>query len=123
VVKKDDEKKFDHQLGKRLHNLRTARGMSQMELAEALGVAFQQVQKYETGVNMASPWKLCRLAEIFGVPVASFFEAESKAGTGAEKHTTRLMTLMGRLRRIDSQDTKSFTAIYDLAKALDPEED
>jgi transcriptional regulator with XRE-family HTH domain len=48
--------------------------MSQQELAAALGVSFQQVQKYEQGLNRIGAGRLQQLAEILGVPVSSFFE-------------------------------------------------
>jgi transcriptional regulator with XRE-family HTH domain len=49
-------------------------GMSQSDLASALGITFQQVQKYERGSNRVSVGKLYRLAEILGVPLGFFFD-------------------------------------------------
>ena len=49
-------------------------GLSQEKLAEAIGLTFQQVQKYECGMNRISAGRLYQLAEILGVPVAYFFE-------------------------------------------------
>ena len=118
-MKKDDEKAFDRKIGKRLHDLRIARGMSLMDLAEEIGVAYQQVQKYEAGINVASPWKLAGLAQIFGVPVASFFEAAEKAPVEQVKKETRLMLLLGRRRRIDEENPDAFKAICEMAKAFD----
>lgn len=60
-------------IGKRLCLRRTTLGLSQGDVARALGITFQQVQKYEKGKNMVSPIKLLQLAELFGVSVAYFF--------------------------------------------------
>ena len=123
MVKQDDERKLDRKIGRRLHELRISRGMKQSEVSEAVGVTFQQLQKYERGVNMASPWKLARLADILGVPVASFFDAADVVPKARTEHHTRMMALMRRLGRIDSENPEAFKAICDLAKALDTEKD
>jgi transcriptional regulator with XRE-family HTH domain len=122
MVKQDDEKKFNRRIGRRLRELRTARGMTQMQLSEEMGVTYQQIQKYETGFNVASPWKLARLAEILGVPLTNFFEAAGVAPKKGEGHHTRMMAIMRRLQRIDRDNPEAFRAICDLAKALDPKE-
>ena len=49
-------------------------GMSQSDLAKALGITFQQVQKYERGSNRVSVGKLYRLADILDVPLTFFFD-------------------------------------------------
>jgi transcriptional regulator with XRE-family HTH domain len=54
--------------------------MSQEKLGDLLGVTFQQVQKYEKGVNRVSGGRLQRLAEVLNVPVGYFFD---EVGTGA----------------------------------------
>jgi len=52
-----------------------AKGMSQTELGNLLGVTFQQVQKYEKGVNRVGAGRLVRVAEALDVPVSFFFGA------------------------------------------------
>jgi transcriptional regulator with XRE-family HTH domain len=54
--------------------------MSQQQLAAALGLSFQQVQKYETGTNRIGAGRLQRLAEILEVPIGFFFEDFPTAG-------------------------------------------
>lgn len=58
-------------MGKRIRNRRIERGMSQTTLGEAIGVTFQQLQKYEKGVNRVSAGRLAKIADVLGVPVAS----------------------------------------------------
>ncbi len=48
--------------------------MTQQQLAERVGIKFQQIQKYETGMNRISASRLWDIAEALGVPVAFFFE-------------------------------------------------
>jgi transcriptional regulator with XRE-family HTH domain len=63
----------DAEIAKRLRALRLQRGLSQSALGKVLGVTFQQVQKYERGTNRMTAGRLCRIAEVFDVPVAFFF--------------------------------------------------
>ena len=49
-------------------------GVTQQQLAEAVGIKFQQIQKYETGMNRISASRLWDIAEALDVPVAFFFE-------------------------------------------------
>lgn len=67
----------DQHVGRRLRELRTDRGLSQTEVADALGVTFQQVQKYETGANRVSAGRLWALAGYFGVSVRAFYQGLS----------------------------------------------
>jgi transcriptional regulator with XRE-family HTH domain len=69
------------------HNIRIqrlAKGMSQTELADRIGVTFQQVQKYEKGVNRVGSGRLAQIAGILDVPLATLFdgvEGARRAGT------------------------------------------
>ncbi len=66
--------KIDVLVGKRIRARRHAMGLSQTELGEAIGVKFQQIQKYETGANRVSASRLWAVAEKLGVDVVYFFE-------------------------------------------------
>ncbi|WP_018901308.1 helix-turn-helix transcriptional regulator [Rhizobium sp. 2MFCol3.1] len=65
---------IDGYVGERVRLRRKMLGMSQASLAEALGITFQQIQKYEKGINRIGASRLLRMAEIFGVTVGYFFE-------------------------------------------------
>src|SRR3984893_17140070 len=65
--------------GKRIKVERLARRMSQTELAEKIGVSFQQVQKYESGSNRVGAGRLSRIAEVLDIPVRAFFETDASA--------------------------------------------
>ncbi len=64
----------DEHVGKRIRVRRTLLGMNQEKLGEVLGLSFQQVQKYEKGVNRVSASRLFQFAKILNVPVPYFFE-------------------------------------------------
>ena len=65
---------IDVHVGSRVRARRQAVGMSQEKLGDALGLTFQQVQKYEKGVNRVSGSRLQQLTNILQVPIAYFFE-------------------------------------------------
>lgn len=64
----------DAHVGERLRQQRLLLGLNQMQLAERIGVSFQQLQKYELGKNRASASRLWEIAQALGVPVGFFFE-------------------------------------------------
>lgn len=70
----------DRHVGNRVRLRRMTVGMSQEKLGEALGVTFQQVQKYEKGTNRISASRLYYTSRILGVSVSHFFEGLSKIG-------------------------------------------
>uniref|UniRef100_UPI003983C95A helix-turn-helix domain-containing protein n=1 Tax=Phenylobacterium sp. TaxID=1871053 RepID=UPI003983C95A len=65
-------------VGLRVRMRRKEMGVSQEKLAEALGITFQQVQKYERGANRVSASKLWEIARALGTPVAYFYEGLSE---------------------------------------------
>ncbi len=68
---------IDVEVGRRIRVQRMARGISQTELGEKIGVTFQQVQKYEKGANRVGASRLTRIAKVLGVPVSAFFSGPS----------------------------------------------
>ncbi len=65
---------IDIHVGARLRLRRTLLGLSQEKLGEAVGITFQQLQKYERGSNRISASRLYNLSQVLGVPVSYFFE-------------------------------------------------
>ncbi|ABV94508.1 putative transcriptional regulator [Dinoroseobacter shibae DFL 12 = DSM 16493] len=64
----------DVHVGKRVRHRRWMVGMTQQQLADKVGIKFQQIQKYETGMNRVSASRLWEIASSLGVPVSFFFE-------------------------------------------------
>ena len=67
-------RRVDDHVGARIRLRRTMLGMTQEQLAAALGISYQQIQKYETGANRVSAGRLFEIGQRLGVDVASFFE-------------------------------------------------
>ena len=65
---------IDAHVGRRLRLRRTLLGMSQERLGQLLGLTFQQIQKYERGVNRIGSSRLYELGQILHVPVSFFFD-------------------------------------------------
>jgi transcriptional regulator with XRE-family HTH domain len=64
----------DVHVGKRIRQRRWLTGMTQQQLANQVGIKFQQIQKYETGANRVSASRLWDIADALDVPVSFFFE-------------------------------------------------
>ncbi len=73
----------DVHVGARIRLRRTLMGMSQERLGDALGLTFQQVQKYERGVNRVGASRLFDLSRILDVPISFFYDNMSDAVSGA----------------------------------------
>jgi len=71
--------KPDIELGKRIRLRRVEQKISQAELGDKLGVSFQQVQKYEKGVNRVGAARLQQIATALDVPVTFFYDGDGKA--------------------------------------------
>jgi transcriptional regulator with XRE-family HTH domain len=64
----------DAHVGKRIRHRRWMVGMTQQQLADKVGIKFQQIQKYETGMNRVSASRLWDVADALGVTISFFFE-------------------------------------------------
>jgi transcriptional regulator with XRE-family HTH domain len=117
---------IDLHVGKRLRRRRRLLGLTQQQLAESVGIRFQQIQKYECGANRVSASRLFELAESLDVPVQYFYEGlsqrdESDADTLSadilsQKET---MDLIRAYYRLGERPRKR---LLELAKSLEPEE-
>lgn len=65
---------IDLHVGKRLRRRRRLLGLTQQQLAESIGIRFQQIQKYECGANRVTASRLYELSVSLNVPVGYFFE-------------------------------------------------
>ena len=73
-------KAADHHVGARIRERRVTLGLSQQQLAQLIGVTYQQAHKYERGLNRISAGRLFQIAQVLGVPVAWFFDGLADAG-------------------------------------------
>ena len=101
----------DIQIGQRIRAQRLNSGMSQTDLADRLGVTFQQVQKYEKGVNRVGAGRLEQIAEAIGVTAAFFFDGAgdrvSKLDAEAIDSGIGLLRRQGALRVLKAYDAMS----------------
>lgn len=82
---------IDAAVGERIRQLRKERRFTQTELAEAVGLTFQQIQKYEKARNRISASKLVQIAEILDVEVSELFiGADNRLNTHQNEHEALL---------------------------------
>ena len=123
-VKRPDP--VDIEVGHRIRIERLARGLSQTALANQLGVTFQQVQKYEKGVNRVGAGRLTKIAEVLGIDVGTFFGAKDmvsdEAKESGESSPLKLLTVSGAFRLLraygDIEDSNLHRAIVDLVEQI-----
>src|SRR3982751_5187523 len=89
--KSDKPNPTDVHVGARVRLRRTLLGLSQEKLADAIGLTFQQVQKYERGANRVGSSRLYDLSRVLDVPIAYFFD--EMPGAVQDKSPSRLMGL------------------------------
>ena len=92
----------DVHVGKRIRHRRWLVGMTQQQLAESVGIKFQQIQKYETGANRVSASRLWDIAESLDVEISFFFEGlDQEGGVEREKSDPARADLNQRRRLFD----------------------
>ena len=124
---------IDVHVGSRVRFRRMLLGMSQEKLGEKLGLTFQQVQKYEKGINRIGASRLFDLAKVLGVAVQFFYEeapagiephplTESLAGKPAESAIVEFLRSRDGLELnkafVRISDAKARRAIVDLVRSL-----
>jgi transcriptional regulator with XRE-family HTH domain len=115
----DDDNKIDGLIGARVRSLREGRRMSQTTLGAAIGVSFQQVQKYERGANRIAASTLFQIARILGVSPSDFFEhlqPGSDAVEASRLSDPETRTLLQGFARIRSAKVRG--KIVDLVETL-----
>ena len=82
----------DIHVGRRVRAARLAHRISQEKLAEAVGVSFQQIQKYEKGVNRIGTGRLHAIAKLLQLPVTYFFDGIEKSSGKASRDSMNAIT-------------------------------
>jgi transcriptional regulator with XRE-family HTH domain len=121
---------IDLHLGKRLRRRRRLLGLTQQQLANSVGIRFQQIQKYECGANRISAARLWQLAEALEVPVGYFYDGVADAPQRAEREgmaESRSGEMMARketqdlIRAYYQLEERPRRRLLDLAKSLNNE--
>ena len=107
----------DHHVGARIRERRIMLGFSQQQMADLIGVTYQQAHKYERGINRISAGRLYKIAQVLGVPVGFFFEG---LGEGYTPDLTKRQRMCLELARNFSiiTDEKHQDALAQMARAL-----
>jgi transcriptional regulator with XRE-family HTH domain len=115
--------KLDRHVAARLRECRIMRGMTQHQLAELIGVSYQQVHKYETGINRVAAGGLYQIARVLGVDVGDFYEGlQSERRLIPADQQRMLLELSRNFTKIPKQEYQE--ALADLARALaEPDDD
>jgi transcriptional regulator with XRE-family HTH domain len=131
-VPKKQANPVDAHVGHRVRLRRMLIGMSQERLGELLGLTFQQVQKYEKGINRIGAGRLFEVAGILGVPVAFFYEnvdSDISANAGENGEPPPVMEFLSSpeglqlsLAFMRIKDVKVKRRILDLVRSLADEE-
>ena len=114
----------DVHVGKRVRHRRWLVGMTQQQLAESVGIKFQQIQKYETGANRVSASRLWDIADALDVEVSFFFEGLDNDAAERDDSKSVPSDLLGDKEALDL--VRSYYAIpenqrrrlFDLARVL-----
>ena len=110
---------LDRLIGARIRLRRVECGMTQAQLAESIGVTFQQVQKYESGTNRVGGSRLAAVAGALEVPVSYFFDhtaEETEAAAASLLNARGALSLLRAFAAI--RDERHRTTVIDLARRL-----
>lgn len=110
---------IDALIGERVRSHRLRAKMSQSGLGEALGVSFQQIQKYETGSNRIGCGRLLKIAEVLDCDVAEFYGSANKGATASTPFSRFMATKDGvaiieAMLKIENQDLRRM--VIDIAE-------
>ena len=111
----------DAHVGKRIRHRRWMIGMTQQQLADKVGIKFQQIQKYETGMNRVSASRLWDIAEALGVTISFFFEGlegEAQTATKVEGDIFADKEALELVRSYYAIPEQQRRRLFDLARAL-----
>jgi transcriptional regulator with XRE-family HTH domain len=133
IVPKKQANPIDAQVGNRVRIRRMLIGMSQEKLGDLLGLTFQQVQKYEKGVNRVGAGRLYEISRILGVPIDFFYEGVAAAaepgGFAESRNAPPVMEFVSSgeglqlsLAFMKIKDPKVRKRVLDLVKSLAEEE-
>jgi transcriptional regulator with XRE-family HTH domain len=118
---RDEDCEFERSVGARIRYRRRLLGMTQQQLGDAVGISFQQVQKYENGTNRITAARLLRISQKLEVPASWFFDDLSADPTDAaappplspSRETMELARLYNEI-----QDPKARHALREMARTL-----
>ena len=112
---------IDRHIGERLRRLRVTKGLTQQQMADLIGVTYQQAHKYEKGINRVAAGRLYKMARVLGVDIGYFFEGLNGDGTFQASPQQRMLLDLAR-NFISIKTRRHQEAVCTLARALTVEE-
>jgi transcriptional regulator with XRE-family HTH domain len=115
---------IDLHLGRRLRRRRRLLSLTQQQLATAVGIRFQQIQKYECGANRISAARLWQLAEALEIPISYFYDGLGETQTRRDREPEGKSEVMARKETMDlirayyQLGERPRRRLLDLAKSL-----
>jgi transcriptional regulator with XRE-family HTH domain len=114
--KKRYANKIDEFIGEKVRNTRILLGITQSQLANKIGITFQQLQKYENGINRISAATISTLCNIFNTDIVDFFPAQKNSNNGVANEPKKqiplsasnkeIVHLLELFNKIDNEQTK-----------------
>ena len=112
-----DASQIDRQVGESIRARRILLGLTQDQLGEALGISYQQIQKYETGANRVSAGRLAQIADLLETRVGAFFgAADAPLGEDESESSRLIIELVRNFSRI--RDGRVRTNVMSLIRSL-----
>jgi transcriptional regulator with XRE-family HTH domain len=100
-------KERNTEIGVSIRQIRKTVGMSQMKLAEKIGVSYQQVQKYENGSSQITISRLEQIANALGVPVYDFIKTVDSGSVNMSGLSDREIKLVRFLRKLENEELQN----------------
>jgi len=107
----------DRNVGARVRQRRVMLGLTQQQMADLIGVTYQQAHKYEKGINRVAAGRLYQMARVLGVDIGYFFEGLNESGTVQASPKQRMLLELAR-NFISIPTRKHQEAVCSLARAL-----
>ncbi len=108
---------IDQFVGDRIRSRRIILGLTQQQMANIIGVTYQQAHKYEKGVNRIAAGRLFQIAQALGVEVGYFFEGMAEVGKTEPSPQQRMLLELAR-SFVAISNRRHQEAVYNLARAL-----
>jgi len=110
----------NNQIGQLIREIRKSRHMSQMKLADLVGVSYQQIQKYEKGASSISVDRLKQLSKALDVTIFTFFPAEKRGSLKESKFAVKIskeeQVILDNFKNI--KDKKARTAFFEFSRLI-----
>ncbi|SDH69898.1 Transcriptional regulator, contains XRE-family HTH domain [Roseospirillum parvum] len=120
----DRASRTDRHVGRRIRERRIMMGLSQQQMADMIGVTYQQAHKYERGINRISAGRLFEISQVLGVPISFFFEGlagqQEPEAPGLSPRQRMCLELARNFSQIS--DERHQEALSQLARALADQE-